>query len=81
MYELNEEELKQVVGGFAGFHSFGAGVGAAGATWGQTAEYSNAGSYTTPSAAYASGNNFGYARGYQPSLLSGATAQTSYVSL
>jgi bacteriocin-like protein len=79
MYELNEEELKQVAGGYTGYTGFGAGVGAASFNgWGHAYLNSGAGSYTTPSGAYGYGSNTVYGGGYQPFLLSGAAANTTY---
>lgn len=80
MYELNEEELKQVTGGY-GFTGSGAGVGAASFSGrGQGYLNSNAYSRVTPSGAYGYGSNTVYGRGYQPFLLSGAAANTTYTS-
>jgi hypothetical protein len=82
MYELNEEQLEQVVGGFTGFNASGAGVGAASFNgWGHGYLNSNANSYVTPSYAYGYGSNTVYGRGYQPTLLSGAAANTTYTSI
>lgn len=77
MYELTEEQLEQVVGGY-GFTGSSFGGGLAGATSGYG--YTNSGAYsqTTPTYTYASGGNYSYANGINPFALGGAAANTTY---
>ena len=79
MYELTEEQLEQVAGGYTGFTGSGTGVGSVSfGGWGHGYLNSSASSYTTPTYASAYGSNVAYGHGYQPVLLSGATASTTY---
>jgi lactobin A/cerein 7B family class IIb bacteriocin len=76
MYELNEEELKQVVGG-RGYAGSGFAGGFAGAGFGVARNGSNVYTQATGHSATADASNGGFAAGWHPIVVSGAGA-TSY---
>jgi bacteriocin-like protein len=75
MKELNDKELEQVVGGS---HSSSTGAGGANATGsGVATEFSNATTFSSPCFSGAGAVNIGFAAGKNPTVVSGAAADSS----